>query len=99
MSDNDDPVYVELGGDKRMREVLDERKRLSRIAPKGERELAYRKRAFMTAMLQSCICSYPLVEADTESKHERWCVSHQMLMSQHEADRIAGERAAGRMPP
>lgn len=82
----DDVAYAALDGERPMREVLKERKRRGRDRPKDEREKAFRLRAGTIGMLQSCLCSFPIVQSDTTSKHEEWCPAHHLLLSYQRAN-------------
>ena len=62
-------------------EVLDERKRKAGKIKRAEREAAFRERAWLQAMLGSCLCLYPLVKAATASEHDEWCPSHGLYLS------------------
>ncbi len=83
----DDVPYAELAGDRPMREVLADRKRQAAKLTRALREKAFRTRAGMIGLLQSCLCGYPLLEADTISKHEEWCPSHMLHLSYERIER------------
>jgi hypothetical protein len=76
-----------------IREVLRERKRRERAQSKALREEAFRVRAGMQAVIQMCLCCYPLVLAETESQHEDWCPAHETFLSMKSvAERYAHAR-------
>jgi hypothetical protein len=77
----DDVDYVATNETKPMREVLRERHAKAKTVSKKLLADAFRERAGMIGLLQSCLCAFPLVEASTDSKHEQWCPSHQLFLS------------------
>lgn len=70
-----------------MREVLRDRKSLVATIPRALREAAYRERAGIIGVLQSCLCAMPLRRAETDSGHADWCPSTALLASQREASK------------
>lgn len=78
----EDVDYVNSDAPSRpMREVLRERKKSAARITKKLLVEAFRHRAGLIGQLQSCLCAYPLVESDTESKHEEWCPAHLVFLS------------------
>lgn len=83
-----DVDYAELDGVSPMRKVIADRKRQANASPRAQREAAFRERAFMQAQLASCLCSVPLVMADTVSGHQLWCPGHHLLLSKRAQEKL-----------
>jgi hypothetical protein len=81
-----DVSYVATSGDRPMREVIRERQTKARKFSKAKAQEAYRERARTIALLQTCLCCYPLVTCATASEHEDWCPSEHMQRSFEAAD-------------
>lgn len=84
----EDVDYATLDGPRPMREVLHDRARLHNAQPKDQREAAFRERAGMIGMLQSCLCLFPLARASTASGHEEWCPADALHRSAAEVKRL-----------
>lgn len=86
----DDVPCVESadGAARPMREVLDERKRRANTSPRRVREAAFHERAFIQGQLGSCLCSWPLEKAETESGHPEWCPAHHLLLSKNAQEKL-----------
>lgn len=77
----EDVDYAEADGNRPMREVLRDRHVAARKYTRRQIEAAYRSRARAIAMLQSCLCCFPLALAETPSGHEAWCPSEHLRRS------------------
>lgn len=70
------------GVTKPIREVIAERKTEAAKIPLAIRNVAYRDRCRLQAMLLQCLCDFPIVMCDeTESKHRPWCPAEGQLQS------------------
>jgi hypothetical protein len=65
------------------------------VVTKREAE-AFRVRAGMIAVLQSCLCTYPVENHDTETGHAFECPGHHHEMKYRELEAMA---AASAEPP
>lgn len=82
----EDVDYATTDGNRPMREVIRERTAKARKYTRTQLEAAYRARSRETALLQTCLCCFPLVRAETTSGHEQWCPAEPMRRSFEAAD-------------
>lgn len=54
---------------------------------------AYRARAGVIGILQSCICAYPVVQEETSSGHSDACPSHLIIAARQEREKEALAKA------
>lgn len=74
--------YVQSDGSTQVMEaVLAERAELTKLKGRKRMEAAYRLRAGMIGVLQSCICDYPLERYNTSSGHHERCTSQALTAS------------------
>lgn len=80
--------YVQPDGSRQaMAAVLADRAELTRLRSRRRMDAAFRLRAGMIGVLQSCLCDYPLEAYPTSSGHHAGCPSHAL----HESIVRAGE--------
>lgn len=77
-----DVKYVADDGTSRlMRDVIRERKDEQRRYTRKQLDQARRLRCRAIALLETCLCCYPMAKFDTESEHAPWCPSEGMFQS------------------
>lgn len=87
--------YVQSDGSRSaIRQVLDDRKRRHNAQNRATREAAFRERAWQQALLLQCLCCYPIVMADTLSRHEEWCPAHALWRSSELQKKMDDDRSA-----
>jgi hypothetical protein len=64
-----------------MEAVLAERKALTSLKGRKRMDAAFRLRAGMIGVLQSCLCDYPLERYATSSGHHESCSGHRIFLS------------------
>lgn len=77
-----DVKYVADDGTSRlMRDVIAERKTEARQYTKAQLTKARLLRCRAIALLETCLCCYPMARFDTPSQHAPWCPSENMFQS------------------
>lgn len=81
----DNPVDVKYvaddGTSRLMREVIAERKTESKQYTRAQLTQARKLRCRAIAMLETCLCCYPMAKFDTASQHAPWCPAEHMFQS------------------
>ena len=82
-----DVKYVADDGTTRlMRDVIAERKSEARQYTKAQLGEARKLRCRAIALLETCLCCYPMARFDTASQHAPWCPAEHMYQSFEKLD-------------